>query len=119
MSDLNDFSPDFIPNLNIEYMCNKMDPSITANGFTKLMQLCLTSSKYPENLNLIEEYITNNSDELNKKNSTGWRTIDLVISNFNSWSNLDTVKILLSKNAQFNGKRDYYLYFTTKFYTID
>lgn len=99
----NDENIDTIPNPDVYYMCSPLSDS---KGMTYLMKLCLMTIKYPHLNDKIDEYLSDNKEELNKQNACKWTALMLACANLDTWSSKETIKILLKNNANVNLQND-------------
>lgn len=92
---------------NQEYNCTPYEPYIKCKGFTRLMIMVLHTIQYDDLHSIIENYIKNNKDELNKKNELGWTPLMLACRNYNIKTTFKCIKLLIELGADVNKKHKF------------
>lgn len=86
------------PNPSDRYYCDKMT---STSGWSHLMKLVLMVKKNPEAMMIIKSLIID-KNKLSKYNNAGQTALMIACANSNTYSNIETVKMLIDAGADVN-----------------
>lgn len=79
-----------------EYDCSEFTK---ANHFNKLMYLIINVNNIQNGKKILAEYIINNKNEINEKNSEGWTSLLIAARNSKKFGILEEIKLLIENGA--------------------
>lgn len=89
------------PDPLVAYDCSEDGKS---TGFTIVMKWVMLTRAYPELVNHIKNFIKDNPDSVNKKNTHGWTPLLLAVYNSNRCSTEETVFMLIGAGADVHAR---------------